>query len=138
MTKKEGVQALLDGRRFKDKKGNIYGWKDDTTYQSPFRVYAKDLSNSKAGLQYFWDVLDELTEVFEIPDLDTDTKVLVSDWCDRPDQWLPRHFKGWTNNDFIITFDGGQTSHTANPESTATNWKYWKIDEGKYEGRQNF
>ncbi len=121
MEQKEGIQALIDGRRFKDKKGNIYGWTDTIP-----------------SLQYFWDVLDELVEIFEIPDLATDTKVLVSDWCDRPDQWLSRHFKGWTNNDFIITFDGGQTSHTANPESTATNWKYWKIDEGKYEGRQNF
>ncbi len=138
MEQKEGIQALIDGRKFKDNAGNVYLWSDDNLYKSPFRVNVKDEVDMIPGLHNFWDVLDELVEIFEFPDLAIDTKVLVSDGCDRSDQWLSRHFKGWTNNGFITAFDGGQTSHTANPESTGTNWNYWKVAGGIHKGKANF
>ncbi len=138
------AQALLDNRRFKDEEGNIYQRNDKTVdsfgfcCQTPFVVSIKEEGNYQwQDIKSHWDRHAELIELFEIPDLATDTKVLVSNHKDSS-SWLPRHSRGWTNNGDIVTFDGGQTSHTTNPKSTTTNWKYWKIDEGKYEGRQNF
>ncbi len=139
MTKIQASIAMASGRRFKDKKGNIYQWSDDYVCESPFRLLVEEKGHSQENLLYNWckfDLENEMTEIFEITDLATDTKVLVSDDKDSS-LWLPRHSRGWTNNGDIITFDGGQTSHTATPKSGITPWKYWKIDEGEYKGRNN-
>ncbi len=139
MTKIQASIAMASGRRFKDTKGNIYQWSDDDVCESPFRLLVEEKGYSQENLLYNWCKFDgetEMTEIFEIPDLATDTKVLVSDHRNSS-SWLPRHSRGWTNNGDMVTFDGGQTSHTASHNTGTTHWKYWKIDEGKYEGRNN-
>ncbi len=137
MTKIQASIAMASGRRFKDTKGNIYQWSDDDVCETPFRLLVEEKGHSQENLLYNWckfDLENEMTEIFEIPDLATDTKVLVTNDKDSS-SWLPRHSRGWTNNGDIVTFDDGRTSYTATPKSTTTHWKYWKIDEGKYEGR---
>ncbi len=136
MEQKEGIQALIDGRRFKDKKGNVYLWSDDNLFKSPFRVNVKDRADMISGLHNFWEVLDELVEIFETPDLATDTKVLVSNKKDT-NHWIPSHSRGWDNNGFIVVFDDGATSHTSK-EGCFSPWKYWKIVDGTHKGEANF
>ncbi len=139
MTKIQASIAMASGRRFKDTKGNIYQWSDDDACESPFRLLVEENGYSQGNLLYNWCKFDwenEMTEIFEIPDLAIDTKVLISDWCGRPDKWIRRYFRGWTNNGDMVTFDDGATSYTSK-EGCFSYWKCWKIDEGKYEGRNS-
>ncbi len=135
MEQKEGIQALMDGRRFKDKKGNIYLWSDDNLYKSPFRVNVKDRVDMRPGLHNFWDVLDELVEIFDNPDLAVDTRVLVTN--ERNCTLQPRYFQEWDEQGNMICYSNGRTSFSSFTYDTS-KWLFWEVARGIHKGKTNF
>ncbi len=136
MEQKEGIQALMDGRRFKDKKGNVYLWSDDHLFKSPFRVNVKDEADMIPGLHNFWDVLDELVEIFEIIELEVDTRVLVTDGMGA--SLKPRYFKGWDEQGNILCYSNGCTSFSSFSNDHTNKWLFWEVARGKHKGKTNF
>ncbi len=136
MEQKEGIQALIDGRRFKDKKGNVYLWSDDNLFNSPFRVNVKDEADMIPGLHNFWDVLDELVEIFETIELEVDTRVFVSHHSSG--ETRPRYFKGWDEQGNMLCYSNGKTSFSVSPTDKTFCWKYWKVDGGIHKGKTNY
>ncbi len=136
MEQKEGIQALMDGRRFKDNAGNVYLWSDDNLYKSPFRVNVKDRVDMRPGLHNFWDVLDELVEVFDNPDLAVDTRVLVTD--ERNGTLQPRYFKGWAEQGSMLCYSYGKTSFSSPLTDDSCKWLFWEVARGIHKGKTNF
>ncbi len=130
-TKRELAHALLDGRRFKDKAGNEFMFSGNVD-ASPFRV---KIDGYWGGLSNTWDNYNELVEIFDNPKLAVDTKVLVSDDCDSTPE--PAHFKRFDDDGVIVTFCGGQTSHTTG-EKSSSRWHFWKVVDGTHKGKNNF
>jgi hypothetical protein len=60
------------------------------------------------------------------PDLKVDDKVWVRYKDSQTGHWEPRHFCRWSsiNNENIICFQSGQTSHTTD---SIAEWSYWSI-----------
>ncbi len=136
MEQKEGIQALMDGRRFKDNAGNVYLWSDDNLYNSPFRVNVKDRVDMRPGLHNFWEVLDELVEIFDNPDLAVDTRVLVAHGTGS--KLKPRYFKGWDKEGSMLCYSNGQTSFSSFSNDDTYTWRCWEVARGIHKGKTNF
>ncbi len=136
MEQKEGIQALMDGRRFKDNAGNVYLWSNDNLFESPFRVNVKDRADMIPGMHNFWGVLDELVEIFDNPDLAVDTRVLVTD--ERNGTLQPRYFKGWNEQGNMLCWPYGKTSFSSSLTDDACKWLFWEVARGIHKGKTNF
>lgn len=65
--------------------------------------------------------------------LKVDDKILVSY---AGSTWFKRHFAGYdSENDYVLTFDSGTTSWTADEKHNIAHWKYAKLP--KETGEQN-
>ncbi len=134
-TEREMAIALAtsdDG--YTDDDGNVYKCVnniDNVLGNSPFRVYR---NGEWEEINSFWGRFAQMKKIPIAPDLPVDTKVLVRKF--EINKWTPRHFMKWDGQE-MVCFDNGGTSFIET-DIDGTSWKYWKIDEGKYEGKQNF
>ncbi len=82
-----------------------------------------------------WEQFYDMTEAVKIRfDLEVDTKVFVTHSADK--DWKPRYFKCFKGYSSMECFENGQTSFSSNDDDSKI-WRYWKIGEGKFEGKTN-
>lgn len=64
-----------------------------------------------------------------LPDLKVNDLVFVRDDLGEAGEWLPRHFRAFTEKGLIVVWEDGRTSYTTQDPDTHHYWYYWKLPE---------
>jgi hypothetical protein len=64
-----------------------------------------------------------------LPDLKMNDLVFVQNIHNYTNEWLPRHFRAFTEEGRIVVWEDGRTSYTTQDLNTYHCWDHWKLPE---------